>query len=148
MENIKVYEMPGCISCRLKFSLGSAKPFEAFFDGGVPDRGFPAVYVATTIGRQLAIENSNLFKVGKIRAATKKKGTIRVGAPVKTEPEAIAEPVAEAGESKSYPEVTSIVEAIAVLKGDYGVSASRLKTEASVLRVASEKNVSFPNMKL
>ena len=153
MENTKVYEMPGCISCRLKFALGKAQPFEAFFDGGIPDKGYPAVYTAKSIGQQLAIENSELYAIGKIRTAKQKKNTIRVTrGPISTpkaEEVSVEEtPVEEASEAKSYPEVTSIVEAIAVLKGDYGVSASRLKTEASVLRVAAEKNVSFPNIKL
>lgn len=151
MEN-KVYEMPGCISCRLKFALGKAQPFEAFFDGGIPDKGYPAVYTAKSIGQQLAIENSELFAIGKIRVAKASKNVIRVTRGVHNAPkeEAPVETpaVVEATENKVYDNVTSIVEAIAVLKGDYGVSASRLKTEASVLRVAAEKNVSFPNIKL
>lgn len=143
--------MPGCISCRLKFTLGKALPFEAFFDGGIPDKGYPAVYTAKSIGQQLAIENSELFILGKIRPAKAKKNVIRVtkgvtGTP-KEEAPAETPAVEEAAESKVYEEVTTIVEAIAILKGEYGVSASRLKTEASVLRVAAEKNVSFPNMK-
>lgn len=146
MEKTKVYEMPGCISCRLKFTLGKAQPFEAYFDGGVPDKGYPAVYVASSIGQQLAIENSNMFKIGKIRAAKVKK-TVRVTQPTNTKP--IEEKVETAPvEVKSYPDVTSIVDAVAILKGEYGVSASRLKSEASVLRVAAEKNVSFPNLKV
>lgn len=152
MENTKVYEMPGCISSRLKFSLGKAQPFEAFFDGGIPDKGYPAVYTAKSIGQQLAIENSELFAIGKIRVAKAAKNVIRVTKGVHNAPEEevpVETPaVAEAEENKVYENVTSIVEAIAVLKGDYGVSASRLKTEASVLRVAAEKNVSFPNLKL
>lgn len=145
MEKTKVYEMPGCISCRLKFTLGKAQPFEAYFDGGVPDKGYPAVYVASSIGQQLAIENSNMFKIGKIRAAKVKK-TVRVTQPTNKKP--IEEKVETApAEVKSYPDVTSIIDAVAILKGEYGVSASRLKSEASVLRVAAEKNVSFPNMK-
>ena len=150
MANTKIYEMPGCISCRLIFTLGQAQPFEAFFDGGVPDKGYPAVYTAKSIGQQLAIEHSHMFKVGKIRAAQLRRNPVRVvskfvsdAAPVVEEP--IAEPVSS--EAKAYPEVTSIVEAVAILKGEYGVSATRLKTEAAVMRVAAEKNVSFPNIK-
>lgn len=151
MAEPKVYEMPGCISCRLTFTLGKAQPFEAFFDGGVPDKGYPAVYVAKSFGQQLAIEHSNLFKVGKIRIAQQKKSPIRVVSKFVSESQPVAEePVVQtvANETKEYPEVTSIVEAVAVLKGEYGVSATRLKTEQSVLRVAAEKNVSFPNIKL
>lgn len=152
MENTKVYEMPGCISCRLKFALGKAQPFEAFFDGGIPDKGYPAVYTAKSTGQQLAIENSELYAIGKIRVARATKNVIRVTKGVHNAPKEevpVETPaVAEAEENKVYENVTSIVEAIAVLKGDYGVSASRLKTEASVLRVAAEKNVSFPNIKL
>lgn len=150
MANIKIYEMPGCISCRLKFTLGKAQPFEAFFDGGVPDKGYPAVFMAKTIGQQLAIENSMMFKIGKIRVSAPKKGGIKVGGPtiIKTEEEPAAEPVVIDANGKEYPEVTSIVEAIAILKGEYGVSATRLKSEASVIRVAAEKNVSFPNLKV
>ena len=151
MENTKTYEMPGCISCRLKFTLGKAQPFEAYFDGGIPDKGYPAVYTAKTFGQQLAIENSNMFKVGKIRIAKERKTPIRVTRGVGKIQEA---PIAEAEvetpatpDNKSYEEVTDIVGAVAVLKGEYGVSASRLKTEASVLRVAAEYNVSFPNLK-
>lgn len=150
MANRKVYEMPGCISCRLIFSLGHAQPFEAFFDGGVPDKGFPAVYTAKSMGQELAIEKSQMFKVGKIRAAQTRRAPIRVVSKFVSEnAPVIEEPVVEAApsESKSYPEVTSIVEAVAILKGEYGVSATRLKSEASVLRVAAEKNVSFPNLK-
>jgi hypothetical protein len=153
METTKLYEMPGCISCRLKFTLGKAKPFEAFFDGGIPDKGYPAVWMAQSIGQQLAIENSMMFKIGKIRVAKNRKGGIRVTKGIVSDvapaPEAPAtmEEAAAISEAKSFPEVSSIVEAVAILKGDYGVPASRLKSEASVLRVAAEKNVSFPNLK-
>lgn len=151
MDNTKVYEMPGCISCRLKFTLGKAQPFEAFFDGGIPDKGYPAVYTAKSIGQQLAIENSAMFQCGKIRAAKQKKQPIRVTTGLVSDAKVAEEPVAavavEANDAKEYPEVTSIVEAVAILKGEYGVSATRLKSEASVLRVAGEKNVSFPNLK-
>ena len=150
MATPKVYEMPGCISCRLTFTLGKAQPFEAFFDCGVPDKGYPAVYSAKSLGQQLAIEHSMMFKVGKIRLSQQKKAPIRVTSKFVSDTQpAVEEPVAEAvnPDSKEYPEVTSIVEAIAILKGEYGVSATRLKSEASVMRVASEKNVSFPNLK-
>ena len=153
METTKLYEMPGCISSRLKFSLGKAQPFEAYFDGGIPDKGYPAVYMAKSIGQQLAIENSQLFKIGKIREAKTRKNGIRVSKGVTTnlapEPETpvTVEEAVEINEAQSFPEVKSIVEAVAILKGEYGVPASRLKSEASVLRVAAEKNVSFPNLK-
>lgn len=151
METTKLYEMPGCISCRLKFTLGKAQPFEAFFDGGIPDKGYPAVYMAKSIGQQLAIENSYMFKIGKIRTAKARKSAIRVA-----KPSDISEPTREdadqtatetAAGGNEYPDVTSIVDAVAILKGEYGVTASRLKSPASVLRVAAEKNVSFPNLK-
>lgn len=150
MTTPKVYEMPGCISCRLTFTLGKAQPFEAFFDGGVPDKGYPAVYSAKTIGQQLAIEHSMMFKVGKIRLSQQKKNPIRVTSKFVSDTQpAVEEPVVEASKDcKEYPEVTSIVEAIAILKGEYGVSATRLKSEASVMRVAAEKSVSFPNLKV
>lgn len=150
MTNRKVYEMPGCISCRLIFSLGHAQPFEAFFDGGVPDKGFPAVYTAKSMGQELAIEHSMMFKVGKIRVAQQRRTPVRVVSKFVSENvPVVEEPVVEtvSNESKSYPEVSSIVEAVAILKGEYGVSATRLKSEASVMRVAAEKNVSFPNLK-
>ena len=142
--------MPGCISCRLIFSLGHAQPFEAFFDGGVPDKGFPAVYTAKSMGQELAIEHSMMFKVGKIRVAQQRRTPVRVVSKFVSENvPVVEEPVVEtvSNESKSYPEVSSIVEAVAILKGEYGVSATRLKSEASVMRVAAEKNVSFPNLK-
>lgn len=146
METTKVYEMPGCISCRLKFALGKAQPFEAYFDGGVPDKGYPAVYVAKSIGQQIAIENSDMFKIGKIRIQKMKKSSSQTTKPVENNAvEYDVKPVTESG--KAYSEVTDIVGAVAVLKGEFGVSASRLKTEASVLRVAAEYNVSFPNLK-
>lgn len=145
----KIYEMPGCISCKLTFTLGKAQPFEAFFDGGVPDKGYPAVYSAKSLGQQLAIEHSMLFKVGKIRLSQQRKDPIRVlSKPISNAQPAVEEPVeSTAPDAKEYPEVSSIIEAIAILKGEYGVSATRLKSEASVMRVAAEKNVSFPNMK-
>lgn len=150
METTKVYEMPGCIACRLKFTLGKAQPFEAYFDGGIPDKGYPAVYMAKSIGQQLAIENSYMFKIGKIRIAKARKAGIRV-----TRGKSASEPVEKKVETpietpatgKAYEDATSLIDAIAILKGEYGVSASRLKTEASVLRVAAEKGVSFPNLK-
>ena len=142
--------MPGCISCSLTFTLGKAQPFEAFFDGGVPDKGYPAVYTAKSFGQQLAIEHSQMFKVGKIRVAKQKKDVIRVTSKLVSDAKpAIEESVVDAvsADAKAYPDVTSIIEAVAVLKGEYGVSAKRLKSEASILRVAAEKNVSFPNLK-
>jgi hypothetical protein len=150
MANTKVYEMPGCISCRLIFTLGHAQPFEAFFDGGVPDKGFPAVYTAKSIGQQLAIEHSQMFKVGKIRVAQLRRTPIRVTSKfVSDATPVVEEPVIEETPkaAKDYAEVTDLIGAIAILKGEYGVSATRLKTEASVLRVAAEYNVSFPNLK-
>lgn len=140
--------MPGCISCRLKFTLGKAQPFEAFFDGGVPDKNYPATYLAKSMGQQLAIENSYMFKIGKIRAAKQRKSAVRVVS--KPTAEKVDAPQVEVPQinGNTHPEVTSLVEAIAILKGEYGVSASRLKSEASVMRVADEKNVSFPNLKL
>lgn len=144
MANIKTYEMPGCISCRLKFALGKAQPFEAFFDGGVPDKNYPAIYVARSVGQQLAIENSDFFKVGKIKLRQEKKASVRV-----QKPESVVVPSEslESVDSKSYPAVESFVDAVSILKGEYGVSASRLRSEAGVLRVAEEKGVSFPNLK-
>lgn len=143
--------MPGCISCRLKFTLGKAEPFEAYFDGGIPDKGYPAVYMAKSIGQQLAIEASDMFRVGKIRAKKENKSVIRVGKSSKTETihevPAVVDEACESTDQKAYPEVTDLVGAIAILKGEYGVSATRLKSEASVLRVADEKGVSFPNLK-
>lgn len=162
--------MPGCISCRLKFALGKAMPFEAFFDGGIPDKNYPAVYAARTIGQQLAIENSEYFKNGKIRLRKDKGRTIRATmnttspAPAQAPAPAPAQAPAQAPkaskndesapnpaendlfELKQHPEVTTLVDAVAFLKSEFGVSASRLKTEASVLRVAEEKGVSFPNL--
>lgn len=157
---IKIYEMPGCISCRLKFTLGKAEPFEAYFDGGIPDKNYPAVYAARSIGQQLAIESSDMYKNGKIKlrggqsahavvVSTSNKKSIK--AP--SEEAAVKELTEEAEAApefgvKSYPEVATLVDAIGVLKSEYGVSATRLKSEASVLRVADEKGVSFPNLKL
>lgn len=150
MANTKVYEMPGCISCNITFAYSHAQPFDAFFDGGVPDKGYPAVYTAKSIGQQLAIEHSQLFKVGKIRVAQQRRTPIRVTSKFVSDAKPVVEePVIEETPkaAKDYSEVTSIVEAVAVLKGEYGVSATRLKSEASVLRVAAEYNVSFPNLK-
>lgn len=150
MENVKVYEMPGCISCRLKFSLGKAQPFEAYFDGGVPDKNYPAVYVATSVGQQLAIENSHMYKVGKIRAAKVKKSAASVAAS-KSEPvltKDLQEEYSTLLPNATYPDVKTLVDAIAVLKSEYGVSATRLRGDASVLRAAEEKGVSFPNLTL
>ena len=158
MAQVKIYEMPGCISCRLKFTLGKAQPFEAFFDGGIPDKNYPAVYAARTIGQQLAIENSEYFKNGKIRLRKEKGRTIRATmnptspaaaqAPAVIKDEESAPAPGEEGllELKRHPEITTLVDAIAFLKSEFAVSASRLKTEASVLRVAEEKGVSFPNL--
>lgn len=158
MAQVKIYEMPGCISCRLKFTLGKAMPFEAFFDGGIPDKNYPAVYAARTIGQQLAIENSEYFKNGKIRLRKEKGRTIRATmnttspapapAPEASKNDKSAPNPAENDlfELKQHPEISTLVDAIAFLKSEFGVSASRLKTEASVLRVAEEKGVSFPNL--
>ena len=91
-----------------------------------------------------------MFKVGKIRVAKQKKDVVRVTSKLVSDAKpAIEDPVEDAVtlDAKAYPEVTSIIEAVAVLKGEYGVSATRLKSEASILRVAAEKNVSFPNLK-
>lgn len=163
MAQVKIYEMPGCISCRLKFTLGKAVPFEAFFDGGIPDKNYPAVYAARTIGQQLAIENSEYFKNGKIRLRKDKGRTIRATmnttspapapaptpAPEASKNDESAPNPGDEGllELKQHPEITTLVDAIAFLKSEFAVSASRLKTEASVLRVAEEKGVSFPNLK-
>lgn len=151
MANIKIYEMPGCISCRLKFTLGKAQPFEAFFDGGMPDKNYPAVYAARSIGQQLAIENSEFFKNGKIKLRkTKPVPHAKVSAPAVSEVAKtdVEQESAAADGAKVYPEVTTLVDAIGVLKSEYGVSATRLKSAASMLRAAEEKGVSFPNLKL
>lgn len=155
MAQVKIYEMPGCISCRLKFTLGKAQPFGAYFDGGIPDKNYPAVYATSSIGQQIAIETSPMFKSGQIKLR-KEKGVVPFSESKSVE---VAQPAASAEEEvqedndalqpvKSYPEVTSLVDAIALLKGEYGVSATRLRGDASVLRVAEEKGVSFPNLEL
>lgn len=143
-NTVKIYEIYGYISCRLKFSLGKAIPFEAYFDGGIPDKNIPASYMATTTGRQIAIEQSPLFKSGVIRL---KKQKVQERTSPSENNSLEPRPKESTNEGATYPEVKTLVDAIALLKSEYGVSASRLKSEASVLRVAEEKNVSFPNLK-
>lgn len=158
----KVYGFEGAMSTSFVFSFDQAKPFRAEFTGGRPDLGVghPAKFVARTLGQQLAIEHSPLFRSGCVKLLSgggapvaKKRGIPLTPAPVVMEeevveePDEVAEEVEEAegmGENNSFPNVTTFAEAVQVLKS-YGVAATHLRTKASAKLQAESLGLEFPN---
>lgn len=91
----------------------------------------PATYATADEKEQRIIESSKEFKSGKIKIDKV------YGTPAKAETTI---------SSDSYPEVTNIQTARVVL-GSMGVSIENMQTKAEVLKIAKEKNITFPNWK-
>ena len=123
----------------------------ANFSGGVldPKRMRPATLTTKNPVVMLIIENSDMFKSGRIfivaqnedpkpeRPAPKKEVKKKKATPDK---------VADDGR-KVYEDVTSLGDAVSVLMA-LGANAAELQDKATLLETASQLNVSFPNLKL
>lgn len=138
----KVYGMRGVTEAVVYFAGGKIK---ATFKGGIADRAYntPAKLITDNPVVQAAIENDSRF--GNTIFLQEFVGGIGDN-PVSTKSvEEEATPVVADGTPKSYENVTTVGQAMNVLKS-LGVKASAMRTKESVIAAAESINVSFPNL--
>lgn len=138
----KVYGMRGVTEAVVYFAGGKIK---ATFKGGIADRAYntPAKLITENPVIQSAIENDPRF--GNTIFLQEFVGGIGDN-PVPTKPVEEEEiPVVADGTPKSYENVTTVGQAMNVLKS-LGIKASAMRTKESVLAAAESINVSFPNL--
>lgn len=138
----KVYGMRGVTEAVVYFAGGKIK---ATFKGGIADRAYntPAKLITDNPVVQAAIENDSRF--GNTIFLQEFAGGIG-DKPVSTKSvEEEAVPVVADGTPRSYENVTTVGQAMNVLKS-LGVKASAMRTKESVLAAAESINVSFPNL--
>ena len=93
-------------------------------------------YKTSDPGEQEAIEGTALFKSKFIELS-------------ETEPNANDESEKVIVETKEFPEVTDMNDAVKILKGaPYKINQAKLKSKEAVLTVANELGVLFPNLKV
>lgn len=122
----------------------------ANFTGGVIDerRRRPATLTTKNPVAMLIIENSQMFKSGKIFvvAESDEPKPVKVAPKKETKKKSKPDKVEEDGR-KVYEDVTSLGDAVSVLMA-LGANAAELQDKATLLETASQLNVSFPNLKL
>lgn len=141
---------------------------QIYFRPGFVDRGSLRGGVYTTEDEEIqkGIESHKRFKSGfydeiwtddveakaktdvKVKDAPKKEETPVVGSEKETEAKVVektAEPTNEA--RKEFPEVTKMAEVRAILKENYGKTATEVKSNAQVLALINELGLVFPNLK-
>lgn len=156
----KIYGIDGYSTASYIFGIGKAQKFRAEFTGGRPDLDgkHPATYIARSVGQEIAIEHSQLFRDGQIylyrdtakAAAPARTNVIRMGADALPTPAPVIDPVVEepavsaGGDIEEHPEVTTREEAVALLKAK-GAKASVLRSAEAIQRAAATFGVTFPN---
>jgi hypothetical protein len=138
----KVYGLRGMTEAVLYFANGKIK---ATFKGGIADKAYntPAKLITSNPVVQAAIEADPRF--GATIFLQKSVGGIGDKPILPETKEETPSPVAD-GEEKSYENVTTVGQAMNVLKS-LGIKASAMRTKESVLAAAESINVSFPNLK-
>lgn len=128
----KVYALAGVAQCSLLFPIMGTKIRVNFTDGTMDAFGqCPAKAEISAPLVQLAIEQSQLFKDGKITLLSTRGSEAR-----------------SATSLQEYPNVNNTQAARNVLMLRYGIPIERLKDKASVLSEAGRVGVSFPNLSL
>lgn len=124
------------------FANGKIK---ATFKGGIADKAYntPAKLITENPVVQAAIESDPRFgttiflqkSVGGIGDKSILPNNTNTATPVPT----------VSGEPKTYEDVTTVGQAMNILKG-YGVKANAMRTKEAVLAAAESINVNFPNL--
>ena len=140
---VKVYGMRGMTEAVVYFAGGKIK---ATFKGGIADKAYntPAKLITENPVVQAAIESDPRF--GSSIFLQKSVGGIGDKSIVPEETPVESTPVVADGTPGSYDNVTTVGQAMNVLKS-LGVKASAMRTKESVLAAAEGINVTFPNLK-
>lgn len=140
---VKVYGMRGMTEAVVYFAGGKIK---ATFKGGIADKAYntPAKLITENPVVQAAIESDPRF--GSSIFLQKSVGGIGDKSIVPEETPVESAPVVADGTPRSYDNVTTVGQAMNVLKS-LGVKASAMRTKESVLAAAEGINVTFPNLK-
>lgn len=119
---------------------------KATFKGGIADKAYntPAKLITENPVVQAAIESDPRF--GSSIFLQKSVGGIGDKSIVPEETPVESAPVVADGTPRSYDNVTTVGQAMNVLKS-LGVKASAMRTKESVLAAAEGINVTFPNLK-
>lgn len=148
----KTYALRGdTVDATYIFKAGKTK-VRAHFQGGVPDerRRRPATLTTSNQVAMVVIEQTPMFKSGAIYILSQ---NIDEGERDRMKPAAAPAPAKETKKSskkveeKSYPDATSLGQAVNILT-DLGANAEDLLTPAAVLETAAQMKVSFPNLSL
>lgn len=143
---LKVYGYYGKTTAVLHIPVGRAgKAFiDVEFRGGRANQGHgykPAVYSTDDPAVQSMIENSSFF--GKsVKLVRSYDNGSEVAAPLATE-----QPSAAVVEMIEMPDITTREAAVAYLKSR-GATATQLRTDSAIQKVAMRLGVSFPNLNL
>lgn len=149
----KTYAINGIVEASYLFKAGQGSVRAEFTGGVIDERRFrPATMTTKNNIAMLVIENSDMFKNGTIFIAAQSEDakpmaiseTAKKDKAKKDKPK--ADKVKEDGR-KVFEAVNSLGDAVNILL-DLGVKAASLQDTASVLQVAGEMNISFPNLKL
>lgn len=141
----KKYGIKNTSECVIRIPVGKTEVVCNFADGNLQSREpIPASYTTNNPIIQHVIENSSMFKGGKIfLMAEYDNGGEEV--PVKAEPEKPKK--ARAKKPRVNESVTTFGEAVTALMMEEGVKPADLGSVESCLRVAEELGISFPNLK-
>ncbi len=129
-----------------------------FTNGVISTHGItPATYTTSNTGIQKSIENSVLFRSGRIKiersiVVGELSDEVKEDIPVSTNPPVANSPVTdpptvEDPQSKDYPDVTNTNGAKEILIGVYNVLSSELPNKTAALAKAAELGVTFSNWK-
>lgn len=139
---VKVYGMRGMTEAVVYFAGGKIK---ATFKGGIADKAYntPAKLITENPVVQAAIESDPRF--GTSIFLQKSVGGIGDKSIVPEETPVEAAPVVADGTPRSYDNVTTVGQAMNILKS-LGIKASAMRTKEAVLAAAESINVTFPNL--
>ena len=137
MKKIITYEIYGQVERSSYFRVGKALMRVEFKGGSINSAGLvPATFVTDNSLLQNAIEASDAFCSGQI-----KRGKVDV---LPESSDTI--PSNEEGKKKSFPDVTNMQQARALLMAEpYSLSLSDLQTKAAIKKKTEECGVIFPN---
>lgn len=141
----KKYGIRNTSECVIRIPRGKTAVVCNFTDGNLQSREpIPASYTTDNPIIQHIIENSDMFKGGKIFLMTEYDNAGEAE-PVKVE--AAKPKKAKSRKAKVNESVTTFGEAVTALMMEDGVAVSELGSIESCLRVAEELGISFPNLK-
>lgn len=138
---IKIYEIRGVVECSRVFRLGELCVRCGFSGGAVNETGvIPAVYSTSNPVIQTVIENSELYKGGRIKIQS------QIPEDSDNEKEDKEEGVGGENDCTDFPDVKNSQMAKDVLMSEpYNISLSELANKASVQAKAKELNITFSN---